>query len=271
MTFNEFLNSDIENSDEIIDYYLNFLTEFSSKDFPYEQGIQLRGSAEKFSNTIDRIIFLDKEKTAKYMENIERFSESLNYYRRRKDYSPLLKFFLPLYKTSFTRVQNDFEKIYSATINLVNDYNRTSNFRSQNINMNGFYDTTVTNKEKVKELISEAIDLINSESSITQESKKQLTEYLNKVIKDLERKGVDWTKVIGRIKEIVIILGALSTVIGNTSSLFKAKEKLEQTSEVIEKTSINLNHNTLNQTFIFQEIKQLNNLNSILIEEGKKN
>jgi hypothetical protein len=37
MTFNQFLNTDIENSEVIFEFYLQFLSELSSKDFPYEE------------------------------------------------------------------------------------------------------------------------------------------------------------------------------------------------------------------------------------------
>lgn len=270
MKFNEFLNTDIDNCDEIIEYYINYLTEFSSKEFPYEQGLQLKGSAEKFTNAIDKASFLGKEKVEVYIENIENFSRSLRYYRKGKDYSKFMKLFFPVHKTSITRF-NEFEKIYSNSLNLVNEYNKIAEYRMNNISMNGFYDTKITNKDKIKELIEEAINLINQESSITVESKKQLVKYLNKVIENLDKENTDWTKVIGRIKEIAIILGALSTVIGNSSSLFFAKEKLEETSKVVEKTSINLNHTTINQTFIMQDIKQLNSFNTILIKNKDKN
>ena len=83
----------------------------------------------------------------------------------------------------------------------------------------------------LKSLINEAIGLINEETSITPKSKKQLVDYLTKVLTGLDGKHTDWTKVIGRVKETIIILGALGSVVGGLSPLILAKDKLEESIE----------------------------------------
>ncbi|HEA29534.1 MAG TPA: hypothetical protein ENH91_06010 [Leeuwenhoekiella sp.] len=271
MTFSEFLNCDLENSDMIIDYYLDFLKDFSSKNFPFEQGLQLKGSAEKFINTIDKIAYVKKEDVSQYLDEVDSFSNKLKNFRLGKDYSQFMRLLIPTYKTSITRVQSNFENIYSSSIKFINKHNEYKFYRNQDIDLNGFYNTKNANKEKVKELISEAINLINKEHSITADSKKQLIKHLELSLTNLDNNNPDWTKVIGRVKEIVIIISALTTIIGNTSSLFEAKERLEQTSTIIQQTSVNINHTTINKTFLQQNIEQLNNVNNILIGNSDKN
>lgn len=269
MKFSEFLNCNLEESDSIIEYYINFLTDFSSKNFPFEQALQLKGSAEKFINTIGKTSYLKTEKIEEYLGEVEEFSKRLKYYRLRKDYSPFMRVLLPTYKTSITRVQGNFEKIYSSSLSFINEHNKSKEYRNKNIDLNGFYNTKNINKEKVRNQISDAINLINEESLITSDSKKQLIKHLEKSLTNLDSKTPDWTKIIGRIKEVVLIIGALTTIIGSSSSLFLAKEKLEETSTTIQQTSVNINYTTINKTFINHNIEQLNNANTILIGQAE--
>lgn len=272
MSFNEFLKKSIENYDSIVDYYLNYLMDFSKNEFPFEEQIQLRGAADKFMNTICEVSYLDKSIIDQYFELIDNFREDLRVYRRAKGISNFLRLFSPTRVIKINQIRDAFEVIYSRSLELLNECNKQRQYRSEGIKLNGFYQPENSNKAKIEELVNEAIVLIEEDSTLTTDSKKQLVEYLNIVLRDLKGEYSDWTKIIGRIKETIIILGAMGSIMGGIAPLFDAKKKLEDTTTIIENTSINLNYNVVNKTFNCHDIQQLENVSSVLlqIEEGEE-
>lgn len=266
MTFNDYLNLSSNNYQEISNYYLSFLEEFSAKKFPYEKKLQFKGTATKFLNSIEDLTYLRKEKQEEYIKIIDQLNESLSIYDRRSKRSRVLNLIFP--SQSSHRIESEFGMIYDRTIELINDANKTLEYRNGNLKINGFYEPKNSNKVQIKELILEAIELIKQDNSITEKSKKQLLDYLNKVLTNLDSDYTNWTDIIGKIKETIIVLGALGGFIGGISPLFEAKEKLEQTTTVIEKTSINLNYNVINETFNHNEILNINPSNSYILQIG---
>lgn len=272
MTFNEYLNTATDNSEVIFDYYLIFLNEFSSKDFPYEEQLKLNGVAGKFLNCVEKVSYAPKEERDKYLDRINQFKEELRQYRRTKNRSKFSKVLIPNPRIGLHRIQDTFEDLYSKTLGYINEASRIDGF-SDNLTLNGFYQPANSNKRKIQELINEAIILISEDETLTEKSKKQIIDYLNKVLRELDRENVNWSKIIGRIKETIIVLGALGSFAGGVTPLLtQAKDKLEETTIVIQQTSINLNYNVLNETFNVQNIQQIRTLNSTIlqIEENNK-
>lgn len=269
MTLNSYLSLDTDNFNEIVDFHLNFLNEISSKNFPYEKRLQLKGTAKKFIDCMYQTTYLNQEKHDEYFHIIDELDKILTHLDRSENRSKLAKLLFPSLKDF--RVKEEFSKLYSFTLEIINDANKTLEYRYKNININDFYNPENSNKEQIKKLILDAIDLINEDNSLTEKSKKELVKYLNKVLNRLDSEHINWTDIIGRIKETVIILGALSTIIGNVSPLFQAKEKLEETTKVIEKTSVNLNYKVINETFNHTEIKNLNSSSSVILQLERNN
>lgn len=266
MTFNDYLNLSINDYQEISNYYLNFLEEFSTKKFPYEKKLQFKGTATKFLNSIEDLTYLQKEKQEEYVKIIDQLNESLDILNRRSKRSRVLNLIFSPQRSH--RIESDFGILYDRTIELINDANKTLKYRNRNLKINGFYEPKNSNKAQIKKLILEAIELIKQDNSITEKSKKQLLDYLNKVLTNLDSDYTNWTDIIGKIKETIIVLGALGGFIGGISPLFEAKDKLEQTTIVIEKTSINLNYNVINETFNHNEILNINPSNSYILQIG---
>lgn len=269
MTLNTYLNTDLDSYTEIVDYYLNFLNELSSHNFPYEKRLQLKGTATKFIDCIYQTTYIKKEKKDEYFEIVKRLSESLSSFERQESRSKLIKLIFPT--PNMFRVKEEFEKFYTVTLDIVNDANKTLEHRYKSININDFYKPENSNKGLIKKLILEAIELINQDTSLTEKSRKEIAEYLNKTLKGLDSEHTNWTDIIGKIKETIIILGALSTIVGNISPLFEAKEKLEETTIVIEKTSVNLNYKVINETFNHTEIRNLDSSSSVILQLEEKN
>jgi len=270
MTFNEYLNTDIDNSNAIFDFYLEYLNEFSSKDFPYQEQIKLNGAAGKFLNCIDKVSYSPKDKRTEYLLIIEELTIALKLYRRNKDRSKLISVISPVHKVNLHKIQDLFERLFSMTLYFINEASRVNGY-TDNLILNGFYQPANSNKKIIRDLIDEAKDLISEDNTITEKSKKQLIDYLNMALSDLGREHVNWSRFVGRIKETVIVLGALGSLAGGVTSLIQAKDKLEETATVIQQTSINFNHSILNETFNVHNIKQAGQLNSVVLMIQERN
>jgi hypothetical protein len=264
ITFNEFLNTSVEDSHKIFEFYLNFLGEFSGKDFPFDEQLKLKGAGGKFLSSIDSTTYIGKDSKEQYIALLDKFQNEFKLYRRRIGKPLLFRFLYPINdKTRLYRLQDTFQELYSATLELINEAsNKTYYF--DDLKVNNFFRPDNSNKQKIKDLINEAIILIREDSTLTEKSKKSIIDYLERAISELERERVNWTRFIGRIKETIIVLGALGSFAGGASSLFQAQEKLEQTTIIIQKTSVNFNFNVLNETFNVQNIQHIGSINNLL-------
>lgn len=272
MTVNDFLNQNIENFDSISNYYLNYLKELSEKDYPFVEYINLKGFSQKYLFTVRRNHYLTEERKSDFNEKIDRLLRDIQFYNKSKKVSSILKIFFPIEPKLFS-VNSSFELVYADAINLMNGVIESREYKNPNLSINDFYEPKNTNKEKVIELIKEAIELIDSDDSLNESTKKQIKDYLQNVLKNLDREFVNWTEILGKIKETILVLGALGSFIGGVTPLMKAKEKLEETDTIIQKTSINYNYKTINNTFQVKNIeqfKQIENQNSTLLIENSK-
>ena len=271
MTFNEYLNTDTENYDAIFQFYLEFLSQLPSKKYPFEEQIKLKGASSKFLICLEKSFFIPKEKSQEYSELVESFSEKLRFYRRTMNRSGFSLWVLgQVGRISLNKIHDMFERLYSMTLEIINEVARFGEI-NENLELNGFYQPKNSNKIKIRDLINEAIDLVESDENITDKSKKQIIDYLNKVLIELNREHINWSRLIGRIKETIIVLGALGSISGGISPLIQAKDKLEETTVVIQQTSINLNYNVLNETFHVQNIKQLGPINNVVLQISESN
>lgn len=271
MTFTEYLNTDLDNSDLIFEYYLQYLSNLSSKDFPYEEQIQLKATSAKFINCIENLTYIVKEKKDKYFELINVIIENVKINRRRKDKSKILLFLFGKNGNIMLRIKDVFEEIYSQTLEFIGEASNMRHYRHENLKLNGFFQPENSNKEQVKQLILEAIELIEKDTTISEKVKKQIIEYLQRVIKKLDNQYINWSAIIGCIKETIIVLGALGGFVGGITPLVLAKDKLEETSTVIEKTSININYKTINETFNIQNVERLQQLNNTIFQLEQNN
>lgn len=264
LTFNDYLNTNPEDSNVIFSFYLDFLGELSGKKFQYDEQLKLVGAGRKFTNTINKISYVQSETIEKYLVQITEFQNALKGFRYIENRFFLYNLLLASMKAiRLSKIQNLFQDLYSKTLELINE-SKEKTMYFDSLTINDFYKPDNSNKNKIKILISEAIEIIEVDSSLTEKTKKNIVDYLNIALKELDRERVNWTKFIGRIKETVIVLGALGSLVGGVSSLYKAQEKLEQTTLVIQKTSANINYNVLNETFNIHNIQQIESITQLL-------
>lgn len=264
LTFNDFLNTKLEDSQTIFAFYLNFLGELSIKTFPYDEQLKLSGAARKFTNAVRKTSYVQDETIEIYSNHIGEFLKHLRSYRRIETHSFVLQFIMNSNrKRRLFKIQDSFQDLYSNTLELISEAtDKTMYFDS--LKINDFYKPDKSNKHKIKELIIEAADIIKVDSSLTEQTKKSIIDYLNNALNELERERVNWSVFLGKIKETVIVLGALGSLVGGASALYNAQKKLEQTTIIIQNTSANINYNVLSQTFNVHNIQHIESLTQLL-------
>jgi hypothetical protein len=185
---------------------------------------------------------------------------------------------LSCYKHTFQEVPRDsdvtrnlyYQHLYS---NFSTIYNKIDLFfRNQNddlLDFDGTLNYNVSNKRKAISIIQDAIDLINSDVSLSEKSKKKIITYLSDSIQELNNPKTNWKNFLIKSTEVILVLGALSEIIGGVESgnnLINAKNKIEEANREIVKTSITLNYMNLNQTFNFSKELEIQNNQLKMIE-----
>ncbi|MEL6159904.1 MAG: hypothetical protein AAFR18_11850 [Cyanobacteria bacterium J06627_32] len=143
-------------------------------------------------------------------------------------------------------LDNRLAKIHSDVIEA---YGRRDAFqeRFEGLSLGGFFQPSTSNKAKATQLILEAIKYVKEDGLLSEKTKKEIIVHLETAISELESPTSSGTAIFGKIKEAVCILGALGSLAGGVTgvlALNQAKAKLEEASQVIEDTSININYQT---------------------------
>lgn len=272
MTLNEFLSLENDDTDVIFDYYLGYFHNLSVKNFPHDELIKLRGIAEKFLKCVNHVTYVEKGIILDLESLIDKFIKEFKYYRSLKD-SFTGKLFNSRVNKRLLSLQDILEEIYSLSMQLINKSIESIKYKSSsNLKLDDFYHPEKSNKDSIKKLIKEAISLIEEDKTLKDKTKKQLVDYLEKVLKSLNRNYTNWSSVIGNIKEVIIVLAALVAIAEPIAShLSQAKKKLEETDVIIQRTSININYNSINETFNIENVEKLEQFNSniLLLNESK--
>lgn len=272
MTFNEYLYTDAQDIEVIFNYYLGFLGELSSANYPEDKQLQLKGSSDKFLNSIERFTYFETYKREDYQELMDDLIKELQELKNIERKSFILKM-LPFFnnrKKQIYRIQDVFHEVYSATMSLVNDAIQ-KDYIYDKLELGDFYDPTKSNKTEISELIKEAIELISEDASITDSSKKALNNHLEKAIRDLKSERTNWTRFFGKLKETSVLLAALASMAGNANLLYDAINKLEKAAIVVRKTSINISYNILNEVFNVQNMQNIGLLKNTILKIEDRN
>lgn len=270
MTFSEYLNKDDDDFNAVSEYYINFLNDFAAKGFMYEEQLKLKGATDKFINSAFQLSYQNKAERELVAGLVSTLIKSCRYYRRVNS-KPVFLFFYKIFKyKALERVQEAFEVLYSKSIDIINHVTTSYLYKyaGSDLDLNGFYQPKNINKEEVKRLIRESIQLIIDDDSLSEKSKTQIIKYLNKVISKLEYDYVSWTSILGHIKEAIIVLGALGSFVGGYCALRKAEGKLEETTKLIQQNSITINYKIVNETFKINNIPQLNEFSEKILQKG---
>lgn len=72
-----------------------------------------------------------------------------------------------------------------------------------------------------------------------------IIDFIDKALKELDGDRTNWTSFLGKLKEIIIVLGALGSLAGGIS-VISAREKHEEAEQVVSQTSIIINCKIIN-------------------------
>ena len=148
--------------------------------------------------------------------------------------------------------------------------NRTQNERF--FDFYNFYNPDISNKTIVVDLVNEAIELINSDDFLSLEAKNKIVNRLLGIIDELHRKDTNWSGVFGKIKEAIIVLGALGSLAGGVYAITDAATKLEEAEKIIQETSINTNffiEENVTNVFVNKPIRKIPQLTPPVKDENR--
>jgi len=259
----EFLKIDIKDEQSVDNIFLmtlKYLDKIKSQDFEYELMIPLRGILNKFSNCADFHGVEDMELNDAVNAFINIVNQTTYQPTEATQGSNFKNIFGGPQKKNFFNETNapifeKFQQLYNsliATYNLVKD----GKPKSRDLELEGFYNPNNANKEKAKKLIIEARNQVDRNDSLSEKSKKAITDFITKALVEFEKPNSNWTLIFGRLKEVNSVLNALGSLaigIKGADAIGLAKQKIEEAVMVIDQTSVNINYKTMNHIFKIDE------------------
>lgn len=129
-------------------------------------------------------------------------------------------------------------KIDFIRIMLVDAKNTNIN-KKRHFEFYNLYSPDNTDRKSVINLLNEAVVFINKETKITYHAKEKLVERIEKIKKSAQMEHPHWTDTLGMLKEVIIVLGAIGSLVGGVVSITSAQEKLQEAENIISTTCIN--------------------------------
>jgi len=273
MELSEFIKLDISyhyDRELIFENYIKFLSSISESDFDYKEVLKINSFKERFIQAVSIKRFISDEEKDFYNKVVVELIEIL---RRRKmilSKSWLLKILSLNNKTKIGfQIEDSFEKVLYESIKLISKAKEFDHLHD-NLDIGDFYNPKNSNKEKIKKLLLEAIDCLHDDTTLKEKCKKVIIDFLKKAIDELDSDYTNWTNFLGKLKEIIIVLGAMGPLVGGIS-VITAKDKVEEAAQVVYQTSITINHKSINETFNISDTSKLQHFQDVLkLEENSK-
>ena len=186
------------------------------------------------------------------------------------------------YKNTFEETKSEseitmnliYQHLYSNFIKVYNKINlKFRNSKEELLDFDGILNYEISNKRKAINIIQDALDLIETDNTLSKKSKKKIIDYLSDAIQELNNPKTNWTNYFKKTAEVIIVLGALGSITGGidaSNNLINAKEKIEEAQYVIVNTSINLNYLNIENTFNISKPIEIENNRILMIEENNK-
>lgn len=262
ITFDKFLLLDERkfNDFQAAFYYIKSYTEnFEDDNYEFKSLINLRGLIDKFLQFGQPI----EKEMAQYQSNLFNATEKLE--------SHSYKF--KRGKVKEDTIQKSFQDFHTSLLlvyNKISFYLRKNEPDPEHLDFSGLFSYDTSNKKLAINYILEALELIKIDPTITDTSKERILAYLNDTISELSNPKSNWTQWHSKLAEVLIVIGTLGSIvsgIASGSNLLKAKDKLEAAKETIVKTSLNLNYQNIQETFVIEKNISIENNQIIVITE----
>lgn len=272
MELQEYIKLDIKNHKDrelIFEVFIQTLSTLPENNFSHQKILLLKNFSEKFWDALREKRYFDDEKKQFISDPIEK----LRKISRQKEVIKTKSFFIRLlsFKQNPKRLNFELEDIFESLLNksvkLISE-SKEFNYLHTHLDIGEFYNPRNSNKNKVKKLLKEAIELLKEDDVFKQKHKNKIIAFIEDAINELDNEYTNWTDFLGKLKEVAIILGAVGSMVGGFAAI-NAKEKVEAAAEVISITSITLNYKIIEETFKINNLRQIEQFNKVLqIEES---
>jgi hypothetical protein len=157
-----------------------------------------------------------------------------------------------------------YEWIYTETIRWYNSFCAIRDKRFNHLDLFDFYLPDISDRDRATKLVEEAIELITGDKTISRVAVRRIVTHLNEALNELRRPKPNWPTFFGKIKEVIIVMGAIGSITGGACAINTARDKLNEATQVIEKTSINVNYMALVNNQLTDKSVKIN-----LLPEGR--
>lgn len=241
--------------DAIFSYLRNFIDDLSRGNFTNEQVFALEAIVDKFLHAVKHYADLapkDIDLAKQLAEVVVAEVFGVPHEIRRRVHSPSsLVTYLFARQTQRERSelwQQTYQKCAQLHTHLVAIYNTFAAQRDskyQHLDMDDFYLPDLADKQRASVLIEDAVNLIDQDNTLNRRAKDRILAHLRRAIGEMHKPRTDWSVYFGHVKEAIIVLGAIGSIVGGQCVLLAAKDKIEEATQVIEHTSINQNYLSL--------------------------
>ena len=256
-----------ENSNNDFQLCYNYLKEYIENikvnDFNNDNVIDLKALIDKFIQFGSNINVDSQKATVElndYADKLEKSCYDVTFGETPRD-SDITRNLI------YQHLYSNFLKVY----NKINFYFRNS--KEELLEFDGLINYDISNKKKAIKIIQEALDLVETDSTLSDKSKKRIKKYLSDTIQELINPKTNWTNFFVKTAEVIIVLGALGSLTGGIeagSNLLEAKNKIETAKEEIVKTSINLNYMNVENTFNISKPIEIENNKILMLEQNNE-
>lgn len=148
-------------------------------------------------------------------------------------------------------------RLHTKLVEIYNRFSLSHTAASHHLDLYDFYLPDLSDKQSAADMIEEAIRLIDIDDTLSRSARKRVVSHLRRAIDEIEKPKTDWSTVFGRMKEVVIVLGAVGSMVGGHCALAEARDKIEEATRVIERTSINVNYMSVAYNQLIEQNVQL--------------
>jgi hypothetical protein len=264
MEIKEFLEldeSDFSRFSDAYDYTIELLDRFNKSDFKFDMCSQV-------DNVVSKLLQFGSE-NKDLSEDISSIKKKLQ---------SLIEKAWEYHRGTLSTKQLDFyfHHLITPVTSFYTKMNKTirSQVKDEHLDFNGMFIYDNSNKRLVIDLLTDVIDLIDTDPIISTKSKNKLKKHLNDCITELVNPKSNWSFFFSRIAETTIILGSLGSIAGGiaaTSNLFEAQEKVEEAAKTVVNTSVNINYNNVQDIFNIDENIRIENNKVIMLSDTTHN
>lgn len=261
LSLSEYLNLDIKdksNLDNIFHYADSFLNDLQKNRFPENKVSIIDSIIEKYVDCGLNIL-KESRKLEELLESSNRFKGIVAKGFIRNPIKIGLSFF-SFKADSSVRYNNEFNKLYGL---FISSYKKIIENRKY-AEFEGYFNPNNTTKDKIKFLINKCVNLINNDETLKPRAKQKFIHEFETILRQLDSSYSNWTLILGKIKEVIFVMGALGgvatgaiNIINQTNNLNIPKDQLEETVHILQKVeeeivnSYQVTPDKFNETFTF--------------------